>query len=131
MPERKDVAIKEAVCLDILTLEQFIRNVDHEYETTHKVVCFAVIQRIYRRILAGYRFGSIKVNNGKLVVDGNHRYIAYKLAGIVVDKVKSGRSFSDIGRSFNHIKIDVNEDWDRNCPYHRKYCNDDFLSEFE
>lgn len=53
------------------------------------------------------------MNNGKLVTDGK------------------GCSFSDIRRSFKDIKIDTKEDWDYNCPYNRKHCNDNFLSDFE
>lgn len=117
--------------LDVFAVKAFIQNSCHEYVTTHQVVCFAIIKRIYRRVLAGYRFGSIKVNNGALITDGNHRYIAYKLAGIGIDTIKSGCSFSDIRRSFKDIKIDTKEDWDYNCPYNRKYCDDDFLSDFE
>lgn len=51
-PENRD--------LDVFAVREFIMNASHEYVTTHQVVCFAIIKRIYRRILAGYRFGSIK-----------------------------------------------------------------------
>ncbi|WP_230978927.1 hypothetical protein [Flavobacterium supellecticarium] len=129
--QKKNINDPRSEALDIFTVKAFIQNSCHEYLTTHQVVCFAIIKRIYRRVLAGYRFGSIKVNNDELVTDGNHRYIAYKLAGIAINTVKSGCSFSDIRRSFKDIKIDTIEDWDYNCPYNRKYCNDDFLSDFE
>lgn len=117
--------------LDILRLKNFMKDTEHEYLTTHEVLCFAIIERIYRRILLGYRFGSIKINNNELVVDGNHRYIAYKLAGVSIDVVKGGRSFSDVVKSFNDVKIDEDQDWDLNCFKNKKYCKDDFLSECE
>jgi len=117
--------------LDIEKLNHFVKNTNHDYLTTHKKLCFAIIQRIYRRVLLGYRFGAIRVSNDELVVDGNHRYIAYKMAGIDFEIVKANRSFSDEPINFNEIIIDTNEDWDFNNPAYRKFCNDDFLSTYE
>ena len=46
-------------------------------------MCYSIIKRIHRRVLDGYgtKFGPIKIDQKtNLIVDGNHRYIAYKLA---------------------------------------------------
>lgn len=64
-------------------LIDFIKNTDHILFTTHTKVCYSIIKRIHRRVLDGYgtKFGPIKIDQKtNLIVDGNHRYIAYKLA---------------------------------------------------
>lgn len=118
----------EAV-LEIEKLQNFIINTEHKYLTTHQKLCFAIIARIYRRVLKGYRFGAIKISNQQLIVDGNHRYIAYKLANIEIEILEATRSFCDQPKKFNDIAIDVLQDWDFNHPYNKKYCTDDFLKE--
>lgn len=113
--------------LHIEKLEYFIKNEKHEFLTTHKKLCFVIIQRIHRRLLLGHRFGAIKISNNELVIDGNHRYIAYKIAGVKLEIIKGNRSFSDELTTFNEIEIDTEQDWDLNCPLNRKYCDDSFL----
>lgn len=113
--------------LHIEKLEEYIKNEKHEYITTHKKLCFVIIQRIHRRLLLGHRFGAIKICSDELVIDGNHRYIAYEIAGVELEIIKGSRSFSDVLTSFNKIEIDTEEDWDLNCPRNKKYCDDNFL----
>jgi len=119
----------ESKQLTIEILDSFILHTKHEYGTTHKKLCYAKIERIYRRVLEGYRFGGIKISNNELIIDGNHRYIAYKLAEIEFDVIKAGRNFSDEIRKINDIEIDKEHDWDYNCHADRKYCTDEFLSD--
>ncbi|MFP5439803.1 MAG: ParB/Srx family N-terminal domain-containing protein [Bacteroidia bacterium] len=73
---------KDYTELTVEDLEIFLKTDNHEYFTTHSKVCFEIIRRIHRRVLLGYDFGAIKVNGNRLIIDGNHRYLAYKLAGI-------------------------------------------------
>ena len=113
--------------LKIEKLQNFIINTEHEYLTTHQKLCFAIIARIYRRVLKGYRFGAIKISDGQLIIDGNHRYIAYKLANVEFKILEATRSFCDQPKKFNDVVIDVLQDWDANHPHNKKYCNDDFL----
>lgn len=115
--------------LKIQDLKKFITNTEHEYLTTHQKLCFAIIARIYRRVLQGYRFGAIKISDERLIVDGNHRYIAYKLANVEIEILEATRSFCDQPKRFNDVVIDILEDWDSNHPYNKRYCSDDFLKE--
>ncbi|RYX80859.1 hypothetical protein EON73_05140 [bacterium] len=110
-------------------MQAFLVETEHNYLTTHHKLCFAIIARIYRRVLQGYKFGAIKVSNKRLIVDGNHRYIAYQLAGIEFEILEATHSFCDQPERFNQIKIDTKQDWDANHPDTKKYCNDDFLTE--
>ena len=47
------------------------------------------------------------------MVDGNHRYVAYLLAGIEFGIIAWTCSESDIPLSFNALEIDFDNDWDR------------------
>lgn len=120
------IQIKE---LTIDQLNDFIKNSRHDFKTTHTRLCFKVIQRIHRRVCEGYRFGEICIYNDEVIIDGNHRYIAYRLAGVEIDKRKYTKSHSDIFREINNIVIDEIEDWDYNSIKNRKYCSDDFLKD--
>ncbi len=115
--------------LELEKLQNFISNTNHTYLTTHHKLCFAIVARIYKRVLNGYRFGAIKISNQQLIVDGNHRYIAYTLAGIEFEVIKGTHSFCDSPKKFNEIEIDVIQDWDANNPYNKRFCDDDFLKE--
>lgn len=112
-------------------LEQFLRNEEHEYNTTHTILCYFVIERIYQRVKAGYRFGGIKIDKKeRLIIDGNHRYIAYKLADIEIEVIDYIKNSSDISKNIKDIKIDIKEDWDKNNPKTQKYCTDEFLKDY-
>lgn len=112
-------------------LEFFLRSEEHEYDTTHTRLCYFVIERIYRRVKAGYRFGGIKIDNKeRLIIDGNHRYIAYKLADIEIEVIDYIKNPSDISKNIKDIKIDIEEDWDKNHPKTQKYCTDEFLKDY-
>lgn len=57
-----------------------------EYKTLQSSVSLPRIQEYYEAMIKGDVFPAIKVDLGrKVVVDGNHRYIASKLAGIDLD----------------------------------------------
>jgi len=106
--------------LDIKTLKEFIKAEGLEYLTAQKKLCFVIIARIYRRVLAGYYFGPIAIDED-LIVNGNHRYIAYRLANVKFEVVKATRSHCDQLKSFSDIAIDIEEDWDANHPNTQKY----------
>lgn len=112
--------------LKIETIKEFISNNTHRYATVQRVLCFAIIARIYRRVKAGFYFGSIRIDE-EMIIDGNHRFIAYSLAEIDFEIIKATRSHCDELKSFNDIVLDVIEDWDANHPDHEKYCTDEFL----
>lgn len=124
----KETALKE---LDIDQLRYFIENEQHEYSTAHTILCFAIIRRIHRRLLMGYRFGSIKISKNGLIIDGNHRYVAYKIADVPIETILGTSSFCDKNRSFNEVQIDIHQDWDANNCLTRKFCSDDFLKDWK
>lgn len=98
------------------------------YKTFQKRLCFAIIKRIYRRTKLGYQFGAIKVcKERETIIDGNHRYIAYLLAGVNIDFIPGTSSKSDLEIEYLEVYFEEIEYWDLNHPKTLKYINDDFL----
>lgn len=113
-------------------LNDYILNENHTYYSTHTKLCYFIVYRIYKRVLDGYgnKFGGIKIDvNNNLIIDGNHRYLAYKLANFKFQIIKGTKNHSDNFNKINNINIDINEDWDYNCKINRKYCDDKFLED--
>lgn len=113
-------------------LIDFIKNNDHEFFTTHIKICYSIVERIHRRVLDGHgaKFGAIKVDyKNKLIVDGNHRFIAYKLAGFDFETINWSKNHCDPYRNICDFMIVTDEDWDMNSEENKKYCNDDFLKD--
>ncbi|WP_370896623.1 hypothetical protein [Chryseobacterium gossypii] len=111
-------------------LENFIRNTDHEYYTTQTKICYFIVERIYKRVLDGYDFGAIKIDEEYgLIKEGNHRYIAYKMAGYDFKIIPWTKNHTDPFNRINDFVIDNEEDWDRNDPEYIKYCTDEFLKD--
>lgn len=129
-PDAGKISVEIFNELEVETVEEFIKNTSHIYKTTHKKVCFLIIRRIYRRVKSGYRFGGVKFN-GDLIIDGHHRYIAYKLANIEFEELKGGRCHTDEMLKINELELDIVEDWDDNHPKNKKYCTDEFLLDME
>ncbi|MCX2584260.1 hypothetical protein [Pedobacter sp. MR22-3] len=114
--------------LTIEILKEYLNKTETKYSTAQKRLCFAKIKRIYRRVKLGYDFGGIKICSDKMIiVEGNHRYIAYLLAEIEIEFITWISSHCDVSKLFRHIEIDEVNDWDYNNTYDRKYCSDDFL----
>jgi hypothetical protein len=126
-PKKSNAELEMPAELELDVFIKYIEETDHVYSTAQIGLCFAVIARIYRRVLKQHYFGDIKVD-GNMIVDGNHRYIAYKLANIEFDTVPWTRSFCDEAKKFNGIKMDVKNDWDKEHPVNKVYCDDDFLA---
>jgi hypothetical protein len=75
----------------------------------------------------GYIFGAITVCYSKgLIIDGNHRFIAYSLAGIQPDIKEGTSNHSDVLKSYNDLRIGEVADWDMNDVKKKIFCNDDF-----
>lgn len=117
-------------------LDDFLANGNHKYQTVQKLVCVHVIERIYRRVKLGYghHFGGIKVNiEENLIIDGNHRYIAYEMAGFEYEVIPQGKNHCDQPpyRDIKKFSVDYEFDWDMAQPDTRKFCNDDFLKDLD
>lgn len=88
-----------------------------KYKTVQKKLCFHIIKRIYRRCKEQYYFKHIKICCVKgIVVDGNHRYIAYLLAGIDFDVIPYTSSHCDCPTDYKDLSLDLDDDWDNNHP---------------
>ncbi len=116
-------------------LNDFLINNKHEYETVQVKVCLFVVERIYRRVKLGYgkAFGGIKIDlDHNLIIDGNHRYIAYKLAEYDFEIIKYCKNHCDSPpyRKINDFEVDLKTDWDKSHPNTKKYCTDDFLKDY-
>lgn len=84
-------------------LEEYIKNKGAKYSTTHTKLCFMKIFRIYKRVIDGYgpKFGDIKVHNStNLIIDGNHRFIAYELAKFNYNTISWSKNFSDVKKIY-------------------------------
>jgi len=123
--------LKEFEELKIESLIDFIKE-GTEYQTAQYRMCFPIIKRMYRRIKMGYCFGGVKICKDKgIVVDGNHRYIAYLLAQKEVEFILGRSSFCDKVVEYNKIEFITDQDWDENSEDTRKFLNDDFLKEYK
>ncbi|NJM80428.1 MAG: hypothetical protein HC854_13925 [Flavobacterium sp.] len=106
-------------------------NNKHNHFTNQSKVCLRVIERIYRRVNEGFYFGDVKVDFGEcLIIDGNHRYIAYSLANIEFGMVPSVKNFCDKSpyKEIKDIVVDIENDWDLNNPTTIRFCTDDFIN---
>ena len=86
-----------------------------------KGVCYFIVERIYNRGKKGHGpiFGAVRIDiDERLIIDGNHRYIAYQLTGFDFEIQAYCENFSDKPPYGNirDIVIDVDSDWDRNNP---------------
>ena len=97
-----------------LVTREFILNTinqkDKLYACSQLRLCIPIINRIYRKMLAGIKFTEIKVDNG-LICDGHHRYIASLLANYNLSTIPCMRTFAT--KVVDWIDVDfVAEDWD-------------------
>ena len=112
-------------------LNLFLLNNKHSHFTNQSKVCLRVVERIYRRVNNGFYFGDVKVDlNESLIIDGNHRYIAYSLANIEFGLTPSVKNFCDKSpyKEIKDIVVDIENDWDLNNPRTIRFCDDDFIS---
>lgn len=112
--------------LTIERVRQFLIDEQHQYGTAQTRLCFAKIKRIYKRCFI-YDLGVVKVcEYRKMVVEGNHRFIAYKLAGIDFEVKPYTSSHCDVLKQYNEVSISE-DDWDANHEDTTKYCDDDYV----
>lgn len=89
---------------------KFITEYDIELQCTHQKLCVPIIDRIYRKMLAGIKFAEIKVADG-LICDGHHRYLASLLAQYSIEKISYQSTSAMIVTSWESVFFD-DEDWD-------------------
>lgn len=67
-------------------IQDLIHKTDIGLNSTHKKLCIPIINRIYKKMLAGINFSAIKVDNN-LICDGHHRYLASLLANFSIERI--------------------------------------------
>ena len=105
--------------MEILTLEivhHLLKECNQDLKSTQEKLCFPVVQRIHRKMLAGIKFKGIKVD-GELIIDGHHRYIASLLAGAKMEIVPWKSSSATSPVSWHTVSL-VLEDWDTEAKIH-------------
>lgn len=65
---------------------EFISKNKIDLNSTHAKLCLPVINRIFKKMSAGIKFPSIKVESN-LICDGHHRYIASILANFPLERI--------------------------------------------
>ncbi|MBW7941766.1 MAG: hypothetical protein H3C64_05050 [Candidatus Kuenenia stuttgartiensis] len=99
--------------MSIITIEairDYIEKNKIELECTHTKLCVPVIDRIYRKMVAGIEFFEIKVD-GNHICDGHHRYIASLLANVSVGRIPSASTSATEITDWKTVSF-VEEDWD-------------------
>lgn len=81
-----------------------------ELKSTHNKLCLPIINRMYKKMLIGIQFSSIKVD-GDLIIDGHHRYLASLLANVALERIPSNKTSATVITNWTEITFD-NEDWD-------------------
>lgn len=96
-----------------ITLEnvkELIHSRQFELHSTHDRLCFPIILRIYKKMMLGIKFSGINVD-GRLIIDGHHRYLASQLTGIKLDVNPSQKTSATIVTDWKSIEFEL-EDWD-------------------
>ncbi len=88
----------------------FIQKNKIELHSTHAKLCLPIVNRLYKKMLIGIKFSSIKIVDN-LIIDGHHRYLASRLANVELDRVMSSITSATQITEWNLIDY-VNEDWD-------------------
>ena len=88
----------------------FIAKNNMEYNCTQPKLSVPVINRIYKKMVVGINFSSIKVANG-LICNGHHRYVASKLANYELEIIPTTLTSATNVTNWPLIIFDE-EDWD-------------------
>jgi hypothetical protein len=96
--------------IDIELLMNLFHGEDLKLKSTHQKLCVPIVLRIYKKMLIGIKFPSLKIH-GDLIIDGHHRYLASMLAGIHLDTVPTGKSSATLVTKWSEVML-VSEDWD-------------------
>jgi len=92
-------------------LEEILINTEVELHATHSKLCFPIILRMYKKMIAGISFPSIKVYRNFIIIDGHHRYLASLLADVDLERVDSPTTSAKKITSWAEVELSM-EDWD-------------------
>lgn len=98
--------------LSIKSVKDFLQEseIKIELSSTHAKLCYPIINRIYKKMLIGIKFPSIKVEDN-LIIDGHHRYLASLLANSILDIAPGIKTSATSGYKWNEVTLDT-DDWD-------------------
>jgi hypothetical protein len=91
-------------------IQNWILENEMELSSTHTKLCVPIINRIYQKMAAGFKFSGIKVEN-TLICDGHHRYIASLLAYFPLEKVPGSSTSATTIIDWKSVVFEE-EDWD-------------------
>lgn len=91
-------------------LMNLLKGNDFTLKSTHDRLCVPIIFRIYKKMLLGIKFPSIKIN-GDSIIDGHHRYLASLLAAKTLETSPTGKSSAAIVTKWSEVVL-ISEDWD-------------------
>lgn len=91
-------------------ISNYIKQNAIQLNSTHKQLCIPIIDRIYRKMLAGIKFDPIKVND-KLICDGHHRYLASLFAGYPLHTIPYPKTSATEMVPWTDVYFEE-EDWD-------------------
>jgi hypothetical protein len=96
--------------IDYEEVIKFVKVGHIELKPSHARLCFPIIVRIYKKMLAGIKFRPIKVDDG-IIIDGHHRYLASVIAKVSLDIHHSHRTSATEVYQWSAVQFDHN-DWD-------------------
>lgn len=91
-------------------LLKYINENNIELYCTQQKLCVPIIDRIYRKMLAGIKFAQIKTVDG-LIGDGHHRYLASLLARYSIEEIPYATTSAMLVIDWKSVLFDK-EDWD-------------------
>jgi hypothetical protein len=91
-------------------IQDWIDKNEIELSSTHAKLCVPIINRIYKKMVAGINFTAIKVDN-TLICDGHHRYIASLLAGFTLSKIPASSTSATQAVDWKLVSFEE-DDWD-------------------
>lgn len=94
------------------TIVEYLKENVPELHSTHKILCFPIINRLYKKMKMVIRFSAIKVVDN-IIIDGHHRYVASLLAQIELDRTPYQTTSAKSITEWKSIEF-VDEDWDTN-----------------
>jgi hypothetical protein len=91
-------------------IQNFVNNHEFELSSTQTKLCVPIINRIFKKMSAGIKFSSIKVENN-FICDGHHRYIASILASFFLERTPSSSTSATEAVDWKSVIFEENE-WD-------------------
>ena len=90
-------------------IQKTIKESNNTLTSTHERLCIPIINRMYKKMINGYKFDDIKVCD-TLIIDGHHRYVSSLLAGVELNVLKSPKTSATHAYDWMEVEF-VKEEW--------------------